>query len=205
MSQYTARDHAFMQMMAEQAAERHRTPVATVTHPKGVIVPEDQLLTDNIRNDPNYVPYCGPCTPMQRMRRNETGFHCPTCGVKTNWDLTPYNGNINVQFDPQYVDPEWLVEHQRQVEGVKLHEALHEETYAEFKLRENEQRRRDWRGDEGKKNTSHHKCNKCNHSFFGKNSRKYCRVCQEGVTQHLAQSQALNSPLSRSRLTRRGH
>lgn len=178
----------FEMMMAAEAAARHRTPKATVTHPKGVIVQGDELLTDNIRNDPDYVPYCGPCTPMQRMRRVEDGFVCPTCKNHTNWDLSPFNYNVDVQFDPAYVDPVWLEQHQKQAEAIRSHEAIHKETYARFKERQDAQRRRDWEGDRGKKNTADHDCGKCGFTFFGKKNRKFCRVCQDSVTQHLNQN-----------------
>lgn len=91
----------FEMQLAEECAARHRTPKATVTHPKGVIVPGDEFMTEKLR-DPDYVPYCGPCVPMQRVRRVADGFQCPTCGNKSNFDLTRFNGNINVQYEPEH-------------------------------------------------------------------------------------------------------
>lgn len=83
---------------AEEAAARHRIPKATVTHPKGVIVPGNPFMTEKLQ-DPDYVPYCSPCTPMQRLRRTTYGFYCPSCGTKANYDLTRYNGNVAVQYE----------------------------------------------------------------------------------------------------------
>lgn len=218
----------YSQMLAEQCAARHRTPKATVTHPAGVIVPDDFLLTENIK-DPDYVPYCGPCMPMQRMRRNEKGFHCPTCHNRTNWDLTKFNGNLDVQFDPELVDAEWLAEHQRHVavlktslldadkighlepltpeqteqtmeafrtlaEGVNLSFdvfRLNNQTKEAFERREAQQRR-SW-DDVGKKNTGTNACGKCEQLFFGKRKRKYCKLCQTGIDQHLKKVHAENS------------
>lgn len=85
---------------AEQAAARYRIPKSTVTHPAGVIVPGDPFMTEKLQ-DPDYVPYCGPCVPMQRVRRTEYGFRCPSCGNKSNYDLTRYNGNVAVQYEDQ--------------------------------------------------------------------------------------------------------
>ncbi len=85
------------QMMAAEVAARHRTPKSTVTHPPGVIVPGDPFMTAKLE-DPDYVPYCGPCSPMQRVRRTEFGFQCPRCDNKMNYDLTHYNGNVSVQY-----------------------------------------------------------------------------------------------------------
>jgi hypothetical protein len=90
----------FERVLAEQCAARHRIPKATVEHPKGVIVPGDPFMTKKLR-DPDYVPYCMPCTPMQRLRRVADGFECPTCRNKLNYDLTRFNGNINVQYEAQ--------------------------------------------------------------------------------------------------------
>jgi len=83
-------------LLAAQCAERHRIPKATVAHP-AVIVPDDPFMTEKLR-DPDYVPYCSPCVPMQRLRRVADGFQCPTCGNKTNYDLTRFNGNVGVQY-----------------------------------------------------------------------------------------------------------
>jgi hypothetical protein len=155
-------DTLYAAMLAEQCAARHRTPKATVTHPKGVIVPDSTLLTENIR-DPDYVPYCGPCDPMQRMRRNETGFYCPTCLCKTNWDLTKFNDNVDVQFDPEHVDADWLAEHQARSELIKQQKAA-----PEIKPHPGPVPERDWGEDIGKKNTHFRPCNKCGSSFLVK-------------------------------------
>lgn len=88
---------SFERELAAQCAERHRTPKSTVTHPAGVIVPGDDFMTMKLR-DPDYVPYCGPCVPMQRVRRVADGFECPTCGNKSNFDLTKFNGNVDVKY-----------------------------------------------------------------------------------------------------------
>lgn len=159
-----------LRAMAEEAAARHRIPEATVTHPKGVIVPGDEFMTEKIR-DPNYVPYCGPCMPMRRMRRVEDGFVCPTCGCKSNWDLTKFNNNVDVKFDSVLAEnvpfEEGPVVYVRKGEEVKLPDP------------------RDWAGDRGKKNTSVHTCGQCAQPFFGKRSRKYCALCQQPLTQQL--------------------
>jgi len=86
------------QMLALQLAARHQIPKATVEHPAGVIVPGDPFMTMKLR-DPDYVPYCSPCTLMQRLRRVADGFECPACGNKANFDLTKFNGNKDVQYD----------------------------------------------------------------------------------------------------------
>jgi predicted RNA-binding Zn-ribbon protein involved in translation (DUF1610 family) len=75
----------------------HRIPKSTVTHPEGVIVPGDKFMTMKIA-DPDYVPYCIVESTCGRVRRTEFGFECPTCGNQMNYDLTHYNGNINVQY-----------------------------------------------------------------------------------------------------------
>jgi hypothetical protein len=96
----TPLDQAFIEAMANDCAARHHTPKSTVIHPSGVIVPGDPHMTDKIK-EPDYVPYCGPCNPMQRLRRTAYGFACPSCGQKSNYDLTPYNGNLAVQYEGQ--------------------------------------------------------------------------------------------------------
>ncbi|KAF1046357.1 MAG: hypothetical protein GAK35_01042 [Herbaspirillum frisingense] len=83
---------------AEILAARHRIPKATVAHPAGVIVPDDEFMTEKLR-DPDYVPYCMMSGPCGRVRRTTFGFECPTCGNKTNFDLTHYNGNVDVQYE----------------------------------------------------------------------------------------------------------
>lgn len=87
-------------LMAEQAAVRHHIPKSTVTHPTGVIVPGDEFMTEKLK-DPDYVPYCSSCMPVQRLRRTEYGFRCPGCGKRANYDLTAYNGNVAVQYEGQ--------------------------------------------------------------------------------------------------------
>lgn len=87
-----------LQLMAAQLAARHRIPEATVDHPKGVICVGNPFMTEKLR-DRNYVPYCGHCTLCYRLRRTEYGFICPSCGNKANFDLTKYDGNINVQYE----------------------------------------------------------------------------------------------------------
>ncbi len=82
--------------LATECAARHHTPKATVTHPSGVIVQGDPLMTAKL-SDPNYVPYCFG-DGCGRTRRTEFGFECPTCGNKMNYDLTHYDGNVNVQY-----------------------------------------------------------------------------------------------------------
>lgn len=161
----------FEQRLAMEAAARHRIPKAEVTHPAGVIVPYDTLLTENIK-DPDYVPYCGPCVPMQRLRRVEDGFVCPTCGNRANWDLTKFNHNVDVKFDPELVDPVWLKQHEKNVEAIRAREQLHQETYTTFK-----EQFRDWVEDRNKKNTLVKQCPGCQQSFFGKRSRKRCAAC----------------------------
>ena len=142
-------------LMAAQVSSRHNSPKATVAHPKGVIVPNDQLVTENIR-DPDYTPYCGPCvTPVQRLHRVADGFVCPNCGNKTNWDLTPFNGNVDVKYDET-------------VEG-----------YGE--LPKPPEVLRDWKEDQGKKNTETKPCGRCKNSFFGIRKRKYCFDCQPAI------------------------
>lgn len=88
---------AHFQLLAAECAARHHTPKATVTHPAGVIVPDDEFMTDKL-TDPDYVPYCMVGARCGRVRRTEFGFQCPTCGNKMNYDLSHYNGNINVQY-----------------------------------------------------------------------------------------------------------
>lgn len=83
--------------LVEECAARHRTPESTVEHPVGVIVPDDPFMTEKLK-EKNYVPYCMG-TGCGRTRRTEFGFQCPTCGNKMNYDLTHYNGNIEVQYE----------------------------------------------------------------------------------------------------------
>lgn len=85
-------------MLAARLAARHVIPKSTVTHPAGVIVQGDAFMTDKLR-DPDYVPYCLVGRDCARVRRTEFGFECPYCGNKMNFDLTHYNGNVDVQFE----------------------------------------------------------------------------------------------------------
>lgn len=92
-----------IQMMANRLAERHREPNEVVPHPKVVIRNGDgtldQFMMDKLA-DHKYVPYCFGTT-CGRTRRKLWGFQCPTCGNKMNYDLTHFDGNLNVE----YVDP----------------------------------------------------------------------------------------------------
>jgi hypothetical protein len=88
---------AFIEKMALECAARHHSPPSTVKHPAGVIVPDNPFMTEKIQ-DPDYVPYCGHCSLMQRIRRTEYGFRCPGCGDKSNFDLTKFNGNVAVSY-----------------------------------------------------------------------------------------------------------
>lgn len=175
----------YEQQLAAELAARHRIPKATVAHPRGVIVPGDDFMTKKLQ-DPDYVPYCGPCTPMQRMRRIENGFVCPTCGNMANWDLTTYNGNIHVEFDPEHADMGWVEKFKANLRDILQGAQTEAEAATRLKAAE-EQRALDWLEDMGKKNTSQHKCHTCQRSFFGKKSRKCCRRCQPGVDQLLSQ------------------
>lgn len=151
----------FESQLAEQCAARHRTPKATVTHPPGVIVPYDTLLTHNIR-DPDYVPYCGNCTLCQRVRRIEEGFECPACYRKSNWDLTRFNNNVNVQFEEGFSAPIKVPPPAPQV-------VLQSEI---------EPAQRDWLADMKRKNGSYlHRCPVCVASFKGNRKRHHCFTC----------------------------
>lgn len=86
----------FFTRLAAECAARHHIPKSTVEHPAGVIVPGDEFMTKKLR-DPDYVPYCFG-SGCGRTRRTEFGFQCPTCGNKMNYDLTHYNGNVDVQY-----------------------------------------------------------------------------------------------------------
>jgi hypothetical protein len=84
----------FNRLVAECAA-RHHTPKAEFAHP-AVIVPGDPFMTEKL-TDPDYVPYCFG-THCGRTRRTAVGFRCLTCGNEMNYDLTHYDGNVNVQY-----------------------------------------------------------------------------------------------------------
>lgn len=79
-------------------AARHNIPETNIRHPEGVIVPGDEFMTIKLAGDTNYVPYCMKHAECCRVRRTEYGFECPTCKNKMNYDLTHYDGNINVQY-----------------------------------------------------------------------------------------------------------
>lgn len=158
-------------MMAAQAAARHRIPKADCLHPKGVIVPNSEFMTEKLQ-DPDYVPYCGPCVPMQRLRRVSDGFLCPNCGNHSNWDLTKFNGNKDVQFDMSIEGAGVIPE---QPEPPKPPEP-----------------KRDWDEDKGKKNTETKKCGHCAHPFFGLRKRKVCVACQPKVNVLREQLHAAN-------------
>jgi hypothetical protein len=89
-----------IQLLATLLATRHVIPTAAVEHPKGVIVPGDAFMTEKLR-DPDYVPYCLVKSECGRVRRVADGFQCPTCGNKMNYDLTHFNGNVDVQYEPK--------------------------------------------------------------------------------------------------------
>jgi hypothetical protein len=77
---------------------RHNIPTATVDHPKGVIVPGDDFMTKKLK-DRDYVPYCSIKAECGRVRRVADGFECPYCGNKMNYDLTHFNGNVDVKYE----------------------------------------------------------------------------------------------------------
>jgi hypothetical protein len=205
-AQYSLRDRIFMEQMAREAAARHRTPEPIGDpHPKGVIVQGDEFMTEKI-SDPDYVPYCGPCVPMQRVRRVSDGFECPTCCNKSNWDLTKFNHNVDVQFTPEHAEAgekakaelqqngpaTSIIERPRDLESEHLGDNLIEnakahaaEAAVDELIRISD--RHDWKEDRGKKGTTLHPCGKCMQPFFGKRSRKYCVLCQEKITRHVNQ------------------
>ena len=52
--------------------------------------------------EPGYLPYCGPCPGLVRMRRGKHAFECPKCGFKTRM----VNGeDIFNQTDPKLRTP----------------------------------------------------------------------------------------------------
>jgi hypothetical protein len=86
--------------MAARLAAKHREPNEVVPHPKVVIKMGDGSLDQHMMTklaDDKYVPYCFG-TECGRTRRKPWGFQCPTCGNKMNWDLTHYDGNLNVEY-----------------------------------------------------------------------------------------------------------
>lgn len=91
-----------MRLMALRLAEKHREPNEVVPHPKVFVMngdgTVDTFMTDKLRDDV-YVPYCLKKSECGRVRRREWGFQCSCCGNKMNWDLSHYDGNVNVKFD----------------------------------------------------------------------------------------------------------
>jgi hypothetical protein len=78
---------------------RHRFSSVPVTHPQGVIVPGDAFMTKKL-HEPGYAPYCLKHTKCGRVQRTDFGFECPSCGNRMNFDLSHYNGNVDVQYEP---------------------------------------------------------------------------------------------------------
>ena len=78
-------------------ARRHYPTSAPVEHPKGVIVPDDPFMTAKLR-EPGYAPYCLKRNACGRVQRTDFGFQCPSCGNRMNYDLTHFNGNVDVQY-----------------------------------------------------------------------------------------------------------
>jgi hypothetical protein len=83
---------------ATTSAHRHRSS-GPVNHPPGVIVQGDAFMTTKLR-EPGYAPYCLKRTQCGRVQRTDFGFECPSCGNRMNYDLTHYNGNVGVQYEP---------------------------------------------------------------------------------------------------------
>jgi hypothetical protein len=79
-------------------ASRHHISSTRVEHPQGVIVPGDAFMTMKLR-EPGYAPYCIKRAACGRVQRTEFGFQCPSCGNRMNYDLTHYNGNVDVQYE----------------------------------------------------------------------------------------------------------
>lgn len=77
---------------------RHRSSSTPVKHPPGVIVKGDAHMTMKLR-EPGYAPYCLKRNACGRVQRTEFGFQCPCCGNRMNYDLTHYNGNVDVQYE----------------------------------------------------------------------------------------------------------
>lgn len=96
-----------LQAMAAQLAAKHREPNIVVPHPKVVIKnydgTHDTFMMEKLSDD-KYVPYCFG-TNCGRTRRTEYGFKCPTCGNQMNYDLTHYDGNVNVEYVGPKPDP----------------------------------------------------------------------------------------------------
>lgn len=92
-----------IERLAEQLAAKHRIPKSGIVHPK-VVIPGDEFMAAKLQ-EPDYVPYCFGAD-CGRTRRTVYGFRCPTCGNQTNYDLTHYDGNKNVQYDGPPPAPE---------------------------------------------------------------------------------------------------
>lgn len=88
---------AQFQLLVAECSARHHIPKSTVSHPPGVIVPDDPFMTDKL-TDPDYVPYCMVGSACARVRRKSFGFECPVCGNRMNYDLSHYDGNVNVKY-----------------------------------------------------------------------------------------------------------
>jgi hypothetical protein len=89
--------HRFSHLV-DAVVDRHRVPASTATHPRGVIVPNNELMTERIK-DPAYSPYCVVNDSCGRVRRTGFGFQCGKCGNRMNYDTTPFNGNVDVQYE----------------------------------------------------------------------------------------------------------
>lgn len=100
-----------LQALAARLAKKHMIPKSDIVHPKVLVTNSDgtidEFMTDKLRNsdDGHYVPYCMVGTDCGRVRKTAWGFECPTCGNKMNYDLSHYDGNINVVYDGSPPDP----------------------------------------------------------------------------------------------------
>jgi hypothetical protein len=116
--------------MAARLAEKHKIPVTDIRHPWVKLIQpdgtEDTWMQDKLRysDDGNYVPYCLRGTGCGRLHKTEYGFKCPTCGNKANYDLTRYNGNLNVVYEPGHEPKLTIQQWNEQVEARK--KARHE-------------------------------------------------------------------------------
>lgn len=103
-----------IQALAAQLAEKHRIPVTSIRHPWVKLIKndgtEDTWMQEKLRHsdDGNYVPYCLMGISCGRAHKTDYGFRCPTCGNKMNYDLTHYDGNKNVVYEPGH-EPRWTV------------------------------------------------------------------------------------------------
>lgn len=83
---------------AGMLAARHYLSSTPVEHPNGVVVSGNAFMTMKLR-EPGYAPYCLKRNACGRVRRTAFGFECPSCGNRMNYDLTHYNGNVDVQYE----------------------------------------------------------------------------------------------------------